>query len=141
MGVMAGTGFGYWQAGEQPASHIVLEILGGALGGLTGSRLPDRFDPPLHPGHRSVAHGLVPVGCVGSYCWRQLSDWQEALRRLAAEQTRARSGRVTALEQAAHQLLEMLFRLLAGFIAGLLAGYASHLALDVLTPKGLPIIA
>jgi hypothetical protein len=48
---------------------------------------------------------------------------------------------VTALEQAAHQLLEMLFRLLAGFIAGLLAGYASHLALDALTPKGLPVLA
>jgi hypothetical protein len=48
---------------------------------------------------------------------------------------------MAAVEQVARQLFEMVLRLLAGFVAGLLAGYASHLALDAVTPKGLPIFA
>jgi hypothetical protein len=38
-------------------------------------------------------------------------------------------------------LAEMLWRLAAGCLNGLQAGYASHLALDALTPRSLPLIA
>ena len=56
------------------------ESVGGALGGLLGVALPDIFDPPLHPGHRAMAHALIPVS-AGAAAWsRQLDNWQAGLR-------------------------------------------------------------
>jgi len=38
-------------------------------------------------------------------------------------------------------LAELFWRLLAGFLNGLSAGYASHLLLDAMTPRGIPVVA
>jgi hypothetical protein len=42
-----------------------VEVIGGLLAGNLGARLPDVFDPPTHPGHRSLAHGMAPIAAVG----------------------------------------------------------------------------
>ena len=65
----AGAAFGGTTASllarDQGPGHRLLEALGGALGGTWGGRLPDLIEPALHPGHRSVAHALVPAGVAG----------------------------------------------------------------------------
>jgi len=47
----------------------------------------------------------------------------------------------TPLERLWQGLVELLCRIGAGALAGLLAGYCSHVALDALTPAGLPLLA
>lgn len=117
--------------------------MGGCLAGLVASRLPDLFDPPVSPNHRDVAHAVAPVGAVLVAAWGLLKEGQERLRAyadtLAAE--RERSNSMTDLQRRSNRLLEWLCRALAGALAGATAGYLSHLALDGLTPSGLPVFA
>jgi uncharacterized membrane protein len=40
-----------------------------------------------------------------------------------------------------HGLMAFIWRMLSGFAVGAATGYLSHLALDVGTPRGLPLFA
>jgi len=131
IGTAAGAGYALAKANQQAPEHVLLEILRGALAGNFGARLPDVFDSPLHPGHRSLAHGIVPVATAGRAAVNALDGWQVQLR---AEANRT-------LERLWQALVEVLCRLGAGALAGLLAGYGSHVALDAFTPVSLPLLA
>mgnify|MGYP007071031505 CR=1 FL=1 len=60
-----------------------VESLGGTIGGYMGGILPDWIDPPLHPGHRSLAHGMAPVTACAAVWYQNLDGWQNHLRRIA----------------------------------------------------------
>ena len=139
VGTLAGTGFAYYAARNQPDISRVIEALGGAVGGFVGGKLPDVFDPPLHPRHRSVAHAIVPLGVAAHQCARYLQTWQETLRRFAQNEAALKTQSQDPLERIWHSMLEFAYRLISGAIAGLIAGYASHVALDAVTPSGLPV--
>ena len=125
-GVIAGAVAALYCSRDEPAEHRAVEVLGGMLGGYVGGRLPDLFDPPTNPLHRSFAHGGLAVGTVAL---AQLDEWRRACRQSAADCAAAGRG-----------LDEFLNLMLAGFLTGLQAGYASHLALDMFTPAGLPLL-
>ena len=75
-----------------------------------GATAPDLIEPALHPHHRGVAHSLLAGGSVGK----------------ALHFVHGGSGHFTATEQ---------------FVLSFLAvGYLSHLVLDGLTPRGLPLV-
>lgn len=130
------------RAGDQPNAHIFLEAFGGCLGGFAASRLPDKIDPPTCPNHRDVAHAVLPVGGVLCAIWETVAQAQGGLRShadsLAAE--RDRSNGMSDLERLWNQFVEWICRILAGFLAGAVGGYASHLALDMGSVRGLPLI-
>ncbi|MBT3191236.1 MAG: hypothetical protein HN341_01645 [Verrucomicrobia bacterium] len=126
--------------GQGPEDRI-LEIIGGALAGAGGARLPDVFDPPTWPGHRSLGHGVVPSGIGLTVVLAKMDEWQRALRERAEEQVELRDSADTTLANIWHGILELVFRLLAGAVVGFPTGYASHLLLDATTPKCLPLIA
>jgi hypothetical protein len=117
-----------------------LEVAGGGLGGALGGLLPDIFDPPCHPHHRSLAHGLLPVA-AGAGVWGQgLVGWQVSLRNQADAFALKRANTVDSVMAAMYGLAEIALRVLCGAVAGFGAGYLAHVVLDFTTPCGLPLI-
>jgi membrane-bound metal-dependent hydrolase YbcI (DUF457 family) len=141
IGTLAGGGYALAKAQQQRPENILLEVIGGLLAGNLGARLPDSLDPPLHPGHRSVSHGILPVATAGVGAVRSLDGWQARLRAEANRRASLRATAATPLQRLWQALLEILCRLGAGALAGLLGGYGSHIALDAFTPAGLPLLA
>ena len=60
--VPAGIASSLYKAPAANGSAILWETMGGAFGAVPGTVLPDLIDVPSCPNHRSVAHGVVPVG-------------------------------------------------------------------------------
>lgn len=89
-------------------------VLGGLMtaGAIAGAKLPDILEPAIHSHHRAFFHS-VAVLFGAAWATRMLWDW----RPQTAEQ-----------------------RLLRAVLIGSLIGYCSHLGLDSLTPRRLPIV-
>jgi hypothetical protein len=80
------------------------------------------------------------TGTVGYFMNEQLPNWQASLLNEAQRYAQLREAAPALLPQIEYGALEYILRFLAGLLAGLLTGYASHLALDSLTPSSLPIL-
>lgn len=138
---VAGAVFANYRARQVNAIQPFSEFLGGAAGGLMGGILPDVFDPPTHPGHRSLAHALIPVG-AGSTAWiRALDGWQARLRGRADEYSRLQVRESDPVLKTWYGAVATALRMLCGMLAGLVAGYLTHIVLDFATPRGLPLIS
>lgn len=138
VGAVAGAAAAFAAANAESDGDRLVEALGGMLGGYVGGLLPDGIDAPTTPNHRSVGHGGLAVTILAKATWAAF-----------AEQLRARSVACVvasadpALPQETRNALQFqatLYRLAAGFVLGFPAGYASHLALDLFTPRSLPLI-
>ena len=141
VGAIAGGSFALVRSAGQPAVHRTVETAGGVLAGVGLGMLPDVLEPAIHPGHRSVAHGVVPAVALGVPASRHLDSWQAYLRASADRQGALAMQSQSTLARLWHAFLELLLRLAAGALAGALAGYGSHLVLDAFTPRSLPLIA
>lgn len=140
VGIASGGGLAWHRARSQPAPHVVAETVGGVVGGLVGARLPDLIDPPIHPRHRGIGHGIVPVALGASLAFLRLDGWQESLRSEADRRAQLRRGSSSVLGSALHWLVEIFCRFASGALAGFVGGYLSHVALDGFTPAGLPLV-
>jgi len=119
----------------------VAEAFGGWWGETAGAVLPDVFDPPTHPGHRAMGHGLVPVGAASLFWAGNLPSWQDSLRRQADQHYVQQVSAENPFAALGHVLAEWFFRFLAGFVAGFGAGYISHIILDFGSPRCVPLVA
>ena len=126
---------------NQSGFNVGLEALGGWWGGTAGAVLPDILDPPNHPGHRAIAHGIVPVGAACLFWAGNLRSWQDGLRRSADQHHVQQVSAQNPLAALGHLLAEWFLRFLAGFVAGFGAGYISHIILDSATPRCVPFVA
>jgi LexA-binding, inner membrane-associated putative hydrolase len=140
VGAAAGVAYAGYRAWGQPGPYILAETTGGLIGGAVGGLIPDWIDKPCSPRHRAEAHSMSITGTAGYVLNNQLPAWQASLRHKAQQYAELRSATPAPLLQLGYGILEFLLRLLAGFLAGVLSGYASHLALDSLTPSALPIL-
>lgn len=120
--------------------HKFWEAAGGAFGGAIVGILPDRVEPPIHPGHRSTAHALTPAIAAAALWTSRIDIWQTHARQLAAHHAWLRAVSSDPLVRAWHAFAESFLRILAGFIAGFAAGYVTHLAFDFGTPNCRPRI-
>lgn len=137
-GVAAGLIASLLTAQEDTGAGQFAEVLGGIVGGYLGGRAPDLLDPPLHPCHRDLAHGGLAVVAL---VLTGLDEWREMCRRADRECVARAANCPPGSSLATNLLLQgLVHRFLAGFATGLKAGYASHLALDFCTPRGLPLI-
>jgi membrane-bound metal-dependent hydrolase YbcI (DUF457 family) len=123
-GALAAGGTAFAQ-GRNPT---IAEVVGGSVGGLLGSRLPDQLEPPTSPNHRAFAHSKAFAVTALPLAGVVASKFQQAM---AEEAT----GRESNSPEAA-----ALGRFFGGLATGSAAGYSSHLALDATTPKGLPTV-
>ena len=140
IGALSGAAYATYHALGQPGPYILAEAAGGMLGGIGGGLLPDWIDTPCYPRHRAEAHSMSITGTVGYYMNQQLPQWQANLRAEAQRCAQLSAASTSLLPQIGYSALELIFRFLSGLLAGLLAGYASHLALDSLTPSSLPVL-
>ena len=140
VGAMSGATYAAYHAWGQPGPYVLAEAAGGLVGGIGGGLLPDWIDTPCSPRHRAEAHSMSITGTVGYYMNQQLPQWQANLRAEAQRYAQLRAASTSVLPQIGYSALELIFRFLSGLLAGLLAGYASHLALDSLTPSSLPVL-
>lgn len=140
VGGVSGAGYATYHAWGQSGPCLLAEAVGGLVGGIGGALLPDWIDTPRSPRHRAEAHSMSITGTIGYFMNEQLPNWQASLRNEAQRNAQLRAASPSLLPQIGYGVLEFVLRFLAGLLAGLLAGYASHLALDSLTPSSLPIL-
>jgi len=136
----AGAGYSFYKSNNKNSLARFVESAEGAIGGCIGGILPDWIDPSLHPGHRSLAHGLGSVATGAAFWYRRLDDWQNQLRQIADQQACCRAESTDFATTAWHAFAEWALRLLSGFLAGIGAGYITHVALDFGTPRCLPLV-
>lgn len=140
VGAVSGAAYATYHAWGQPGPHVLAEAAGGLVGGIGGGLFPDWIDTPCSPRHRAEAHSMSITGTVGHFMNQQLPQWQANLRAEAQRYAQLRAASPAPLPTIRYAVLEFILRFLSGLLAGLLAGYASHLALDSLTPSSLPIL-
>ncbi|MDE3152801.1 MAG: metal-dependent hydrolase [Gemmatimonadota bacterium] len=125
------------RAAAQPDMCCLVEALGGLAGGAIGGIAPDVLEPAISPNHRKLAHSVATAGAISL---AKVAEWQDMCRRRGATATQtALSCAAGTRERADAEFAAFGWSFLAGFIAGFFAGYASHLALDAVTARGLPL--
>jgi hypothetical protein len=138
-GLVAGLATGLATATLVAEEHQAVHILVCALSGVGGGLVPDFIEPALSPNHRSLAHSFVAVG--GLALAVKANYHAQCLKRATACEQRAVLLPVGCPEWRAERRTAATWRVMAASTLGFVAGYASHLALDGATPKGLPVVA
>ncbi len=103
-------------------------LIGGALGGAVGAAMPDVIDLPTGPNHRAIGHSISVNGVVAL----PAIELAGSLFDLCMSRAKDAKGR-------GDELTEVLWQMAAGAVWGMLAGQLSHLVLDSMTPRSLPI--
>ncbi len=154
-GVATGMGYSAFRAKEESTQNLVTEMVGGAAGGYVGALLPDVLEPALSSWHRSAAHSCT-AGAAIVYSKDVLSGFEKFCREqgdACALQHKTLQMRPDPLQPNGFvaapvdpfillslKIAELFWRFLAGFANGLAAGYISHLALDAVTPRSIPLL-
>lgn len=98
---------------DVPEDESLFAILAAIGGGIIGGKLPDKIEPAYqNPNHRQAFHSVAVLGGIG-WSIKALMDWYPETPQ---------------------------GRLLKYFLLGLAAGYASHLLLDSVTQKSIPLL-
>jgi len=139
--VPAGIGISLSQTPGQPLFGRMVEAAGAGCGASFGARLPDWWDPPNGPDHRSWAHSLSLAVAGTAVAGASLSDIQQYLRTQAASHAQTAQWATDPLIRSWHTFCEWFYLFISGCLVGLAAGYGSHLVLDAFTPRSLPFIA
>jgi membrane-bound metal-dependent hydrolase YbcI (DUF457 family) len=116
------------------------ELLGAGLSGVVGAFLPDIIEPATSPNHRSFFHSVTFMGVAGPLVWSRVWHIRDEQVRIAEECELRANAMWDGPEKTSWKLKALLHRFLAGVLPGLILGYASHLAADATTPKGLPFL-
>jgi len=136
-GLAAGAVVAGYKARNLDQQHLLLEVVGGGIGGMLGAIAPDFLEPALHSWHRSVAHSGA-AGFGGAFAIQQCATWQQRCRLEAQRHDQLRAITQDDWARFWHAAMAFLWRLLSGFVAGLPAGYLLHLILDAASPRGIP---
>lgn len=140
VGFVGGGITAWYLASGQSAADRLIETIGGAVAGVAGAKAPDWIDPPTSPRHRSLGHGLIPIGTLASWAISNLRGWQESLRSEAIALQAELRAESCGLRRVLLQLGILGCLLAAGAIGGFILGYLSHVVLDATTPTSIPWI-
>jgi membrane-bound metal-dependent hydrolase YbcI (DUF457 family) len=126
--------------GQHPAA-LILESIGGALGGYLGATLPDGVEPAsLGWNHRGFCHSWSALIAGVAATHASVVQWESFCRKRATELSNRlnTAGYLSDLERLILALELVIWTIAAGVLSGLFTGYASHLLLDSFTPAQLP---
>ena len=138
VGTALGGAAGLLTASGLPEEQRAIHVAFAAFGGFIGGQLPDVIEPALSPNHRGAFHSVGALGLTG-LAW--LADWQgDCHARANGCDARAGAAHLTEAQKSDERFKAFWWRALAGFSVGIIAGYASHLALDATSPRGLPLL-
>jgi len=140
IGIITGVGVTAYRARHQSDQNILLEMVGGGIGGYMSSRLPDVIEPASWPGHRQLAHSAATGAVIATTAYKLIGEWEEWCRSKAEYYHNRKSDEtINWFEKFLYALLEILLHIASGTLSGLSAGYLSHLILDGCSPNGLPV--
>jgi len=122
--------------GQNPAIQL-LEIGVTVLASMVGARIPDLVEPGIHPFHRGFAHAAIPA--TTAYIAGIARARVICGERASACRHRASLCAAGSAEQSNQELTAIFWSLLAAALAGFAYGYLSHIALDALTPRSVPL--
>ena len=128
-GAIAGAAAGYLASSSEDHLGKLSSCLGGVAGGLLTCRIPDFIDPPGSHKHRKIGHSILGNGIVLAFGYSKLALWNKQIQENAMQ-----------ADEEENPLLACGWRFLGGMMHGLPTGLASHLLLDIDTPKGLPLV-
>ncbi len=118
-----------------------VEGLGGGVGGYLGACAPDVLEPAVHSWHRSGCHSVTAGASVVLGAKRAVGAWEKKCRKMADDfETKRQAPGANDFHKALYLIIEVLLRMAAGVLSGAATGYVSHLALDAVTPRGIPLI-
>lgn len=141
VGAAAGAAFSLFVSKGQKDENRLLELIGGCIGGGLGGRSADLMEPASHPGHRQFAHSAVAGTISAVNAPAIASGLAEFFRDMADNVADYRKQHCTAdFDKNLNVIVEITLRILAGVGPGIIAGYISHLALDAMTKKSLPLL-
>ena len=112
--------------------------VGAALGGAFGGVLPDVLEPASDPNHRQFCHGILP----SLACWYfSKGFYEQGYQAVLKWASSADPGFwLPEMHDGGRGLPRWLRMVIAGFVRAVPIGYLSHLALDLLTPRSLPLV-
>lgn len=149
-GIGSGAVFAAYRAKHQSFESLLAEVGGGAIGGYLGGILPDVLEPAISSWHRSAAHSYISGGTVLASAKAMLSTWEmacrnnaencKALRMIPTPDGSFMVAPPDRIQQFLRSLAELFWRVAAGFLNGFTAGYISHLILDAVTPRSIPLL-
>lgn len=140
MGIACGLLAAAWaQPPDFQGALALAELVGGGIGGAGGAALPDLLEPATSSYHRKFFHAVMPAGVSAHQGITPLLRVQADLRTRALELIKEGKQEVDPHRRLGLFIQAMLLAALGGAVVGMAAGYASHLALDAMTPRGLPI--
>jgi len=117
------------------------EGVGGALGGYLGACAPDVLEPAVHSWHRNGCHSVSAGAAVVVGARKAVGAWEAKCREMAARcETKRHAAGVNDLQRLLYLIAEVALRIAAGLLSGAATGYVSHLVLDAVTPRGIPLI-
>ncbi|MDM7992079.1 MAG: metal-dependent hydrolase [Candidatus Fermentibacter sp.] len=108
------------------------------IASMIGSCTPDWLEPADSPEHRGFCHSYIGGILVAAGTVKAVSELQKELEKLEAAFIWYRENRrpIPTEDLSLYQVL----RCILCFVAGFSCGYESHLTLDCLTPKSLPLL-
>jgi len=142
-GVPAGAFAAAYRARDQTPACLIMEAIGGGVGGWLGAQMPDGLEPAsLGRNHRGFCHSWSALLSGVAYTQAAISEWEQFCRQKADEVAlrRISNSEQTDWDRCLLSIQEMAWRIAAGILAGIVAGYVSHLALDACTPSQLPYL-
>lgn len=139
-GMVSGAVMAAYAGRREVGPHRVIEVVGGALGGALGAVVPDLLEPAINSWHRSLAHSYITAGMGIAVLPQRITAWQEYCRSEAGRHEDLCAMAADDWGRFGHALWALLSLILSGLAVGLAVGYASHLALDLTTPRGLPLL-
>ena len=141
-GGASGVAVATYGARDQDLDNFLAELIGGGIGGVLGSRVPDVLEPAFHdPRHRSIAHSYTFAAYWLEVVYQNASSWQQYCRLEAERHGRIRLSSNDGWSRFWHSLMSFVWHFLSGFAVGVVAGYLSHLVLDAGTPRSIPLLA
>lgn len=141
IGIVAGAiAAAYTTPAEVTGMLAIAEFAGGGFGGAFGASLPDILEPATSSHHRKFFHAIVPAGVTIKLGTGAVLSVQKHLRTQAMALMGEAEIEPDPWRRLGLQLQAMTVAALAGAVVGSAAGYVSHLALDAMTPRGLPLL-
>jgi membrane-bound metal-dependent hydrolase YbcI (DUF457 family) len=152
VGTASGAAYAAHRAKRNLRANRLVRVAGGAAGGALGGALPDFFESAISSWHRGPGHSVAVATAIVS-SGNLLAQWEEFCLKKAEQCSAIPMTLVrdiqgvlfvpvppSPLSQLLSKLGEIFWEFLAGFLHGLMAGYTSHLALDALTPRCIPLL-
>lgn len=121
--------------------NIFHQVVGSYIGGKLGALLPDLIDPPTNPNHRSLGHGFIPTTICLALLSKKISPkWELYWLQQAESFRQLHQSSTNPFQKFVNWCLIHICHTLVWVCKGMIWGYTSHLALDSVTPKGLPAV-